>query len=86
MNKTPFQFLLEEICVRYGFCEFTRAFDGQVPASGLITGHQFAEWIYLAEGMDPSTSLEFQREWRAKFTALFEKYLGNDPVDVVVLK
>ena len=52
-----------------------------VPESGTVMAEQFAEWVLMAEGLDPSSS-----KWRPSLIKVFVKHMGHNAVDASQLK
>ncbi|MFT3722904.1 MAG: hypothetical protein QM773_04885 [Hyphomonadaceae bacterium] len=77
---------LNEICVRLGFCGSSR--DGKrlhvssfIPETGVVSADQFAEWVVLAERMDPLTN-----RYLAEFKRVFINHMRAAEVDAEMLR
>lgn len=76
--------LLEEVCVRLGFCG--SVVDGQplhvdqfLPQSGVLTNEAFADALFKAEGWDPAGS-EAQT-FRSSVREAFVRHMGGSEMD-----
>ena len=76
--------LLEEVCVRLGFCG--SVVDGQLlhvdqflPQSGVLTNEEFADALFKAEGWDPDGS-EAQT-FRSSVREAFVRHMGGSEID-----
>ena len=86
-NPNPgYAALLNEVCVGLGYCGCIK--DGEplhvddfIPDAGLVTADQFAEWVVLADNMDPSTNPHLNAIRRA-----FVRHMGADTVDATLLR
>jgi hypothetical protein len=74
--------LIQEIA-NMGFCGSVMG-DGSpshvsdfIPQTGTVTADQFAEWVMLAEGLEPFAGSEYQ----ASFKKLFIQHMGSEAVD-----
>ena len=81
-----YELLMHEICVGMGYCGGVidgepRHVDDYIPESGPVTAQQFVEWVFLAEGLNPSGS-----EHAEGMRKLFIKNMGADVVDAHLLK
>ncbi|HEV7234279.1 MAG TPA: hypothetical protein VGN36_08530 [Sphingorhabdus sp.] len=56
--------------------------DDYIPEIGQVTSDQFAEWVMLAEGLEPFDGSGFQDD----FKKLFARHLGSHVVDASLLK
>jgi len=78
--------LLHEVCVRLGYCGCIK--DGEplhvddfVPAAGLVTADQFAEWVVLADNLTPSSNPHLKDIRQA-----FVRHMGAESVDATLLR
>jgi hypothetical protein len=76
--------LLEEVCVRLGFCG--SVVDGRslhvdqfLPRSGVLTNDEFADALFKAEGWDPDGSEA--RTFRSSVRESFVRHMGASQVD-----
>jgi hypothetical protein len=75
---------LQRDLANMGFCGSVDAdgnpkrVDDYFPDSGSVTAKQFAQWVVLAEGLEPFDGSNYQ----ADFEKLFVEHLGSDVVDV----
>lgn len=82
--KTDFDKLLEEVCVRLGFCG--SVVDGQplhvdqfLPEPGVLTADEFANALFKAEGWDPDGSEA--RAFRSSVREAVVRHMGASEVD-----
>jgi hypothetical protein len=88
MSKTGYDALMQEVCVRWGFCGCVK--DGKplhvdllIPAGGTVSADQFVEWVFLADNLDPdSASLRCKRGLRTAFVT----HMGAETVDARLLR
>jgi patatin-like phospholipase/acyl hydrolase len=84
-NPSPeYAALLNEVCVGLGYCGCVKNgepshVDDFVPGAGLVTADRFAEWLVLAENMNPSTNPHLKDIRRA-----FVRHMGAYAVDAKV--
>ena len=83
-HDTSYDALLHEVCVGLGFCG--AIVDGElqhvdkfVPDQGIVSADQFVDWVFLAEGWDPSESDALRH--RAGLRSVFLKHMGAEAVD-----
>lgn len=81
--KTGYDALMHEVCVGWGYCGCIK--DGQplhvdffIPSEGPVTAEQFAEYVFLAENMDPRLGPKAHRN---AIRAAFIKHMGGEIVD-----
>jgi hypothetical protein len=82
--RAAYDKLLEEVCVRLGFCG--SVVDGQtldvdqfLPESGVLTNEEFAVALFKAEGWDPD-GLE-ARTFRSSVREAFVRHMGGSEMD-----
>jgi hypothetical protein len=73
---------MHEVCVGLGFCgsvinDEPRHVDDFIPASGPVTADQFVDWLFQAEGKNPTM---FEQHRRA-IKAAFVRHMGSSTVD-----
>lgn len=83
--------LMDEICVGLGFCGCIK--DGKplhvaqfIPSKGPVTADQFAEWVFLADDMNPSSEPKNWENLRDKIKRAFVRHMGAEVVDAKRLK
>ena len=81
--------LLNEVCVRLGFCG--SVVDGQplhvdqfLPKGGPVTAEGFATAVFRAEGWDPASAAAHQH--RASVCEAFVRHLGGFQIDARQLR
>jgi len=84
--KNPYVQLLNEVCVGMGYCGCIK--DGQVshvddfiPEDGLVSAKQFAQWVVLAENLDPNASPHLK-----DIALAFVRHMGATEVDAKRLR
>lgn len=85
--KRAYDALLQEVCVRYGFCGSIidgqpRHVDDFVPERGSITADQFTNWLFQAEAKDRA---QFEQH-RSSIKAAFVRHLGSETIDAATLR
>ena len=82
--RAEYDKLLEDVCVRLGFCG--SVVDGQalhvdqfLPQSGVLTTEEFADALFRAEGWDPHGSEA--RTFRSNVREAFIRHMGGSEVD-----
>ena len=82
--SVAYEKLLEEVCVRLGFCG--SVVEGQplhvdqfLPQSGVLTNEAFADALFKAEGWDPAGS-EAQN-FRSSVREAFVRHMGGSEMD-----
>jgi hypothetical protein len=82
-----YQALMHDICVGMGFCGSVdnegnpRHVDHYIPKSGIVTARQFAEWVMLADGMEPFDGSGHQ----AEIEKLFVEHMGSNVAEATEL-
>lgn len=81
--------LMDRVCVGLGLCGCIK--NGRrlhvrdlLPPTGPVTADQFAEWVLLADNMNPN--LERWLGLKQKVKAAFVEYMGGEVVDASLLK
>ena len=80
--------LMNKVCVGLGFCGCMKNdkplhVDDFIPPYGMVTADQFAEWVILADNLNPNLApSEHMRAIRAAFI----ECMGADVVDATRLK
>jgi hypothetical protein len=88
-RDSPYNALLHEICVDLGFCG--SVVDGEplhvdkfIPDKGTVSADQFVDWVFMAEGWDPSEADASKH--RASIRNAFVTQMGAEAVDAGDLK
>jgi hypothetical protein len=92
MSGNPaYNALHHDVCVRHGWCG--GVVDGRpshvddfIPEVGPVTAEQFVDWLFQAEGLDPSSDSEKWRKHKDALRDAFIQHLGADMVDASMLK
>jgi hypothetical protein len=89
--NTAYDALMDEICVGLGFCGCIK--DGRplhvrqfIPSKGPVTADQFAEWVFLADDMNPNAEPKRWESLKEKIKRAFVRHMGADVVDARLLK
>ena len=56
------------------------------PESGPVTADQFVDWLFLADGMNPSENLSKWQKHKDRLRDAFVKIMGSEVVDASLLK
>lgn len=90
-QKAGYKALMHEVCVGHGWCG--GLVNGQpshvdffIPDTGLVTADQFVNWIFLADGMDPTAEREKWQKHKDGLRDAFIRHMGGDVVDASSLK
>ena len=82
--RAAYDNLMEEVCVRLGFCG--SVVDGQplhvdqfLPESGVLTSEEFADALFKAEGWDPNGSEA--KTFRSSVHETFVRHMGASAMD-----
>lgn len=91
MTKTGYDALMDEVCVGLGFCGCIKRgrplhVDRFIPSSGPVRADQFAEWVFLADDMNPNSKPERWEKIRAKIEGAFVRHMGAAVVDASLLR
>jgi len=89
--NTAYDALMDEICVGLGFCgcikddrpSYVRQF---IPSRGPVTADQFAEWVFLADDMNPHAEPKRWENLKEKIRRAFIRHMGAEVVDARLLK
>jgi hypothetical protein len=89
--NTAYDALMDEICVGLGFCGCIK--DGHpshvrqfIPSKGPVTADQFAEWVFLADDMNPHAEPKRWESLKEKIKRAFVHHMGAEEVDAKLLK
>jgi hypothetical protein len=86
--KAAYDKLLEDVCVRLGFCgsvgdDQPLQVDQFLPQIGPLTDEVFADAIFKAEGWDPDSSEA--RRFRSSLRDAFVLHMGGSEIDASLL-
>jgi len=89
MSETGFDALMHTACVVWGFCGCMKRGEplhvsNIIPPSGPVHARQFAEWLLLADNVNPNLP-RYERHKEA-LTAAFIAHMGSDVVDATQLR
>jgi len=82
--RAAYDKLLEEVCVRLGFCGSVvdgqpRHVDQFLPQTGKLTDAEFADALFKAEGWDPDGSEA--RTFRSSVREAFVRNMGGSEIE-----
>lgn len=80
--------LQNKVCVGLGYCGTIKNgrplhVDDFIPSYGMVTAEQFAEWVILADNVNPNLA---PSEHKKMIRAAFIECMGNDVVDATRLR
>lgn len=89
MSKIGFDALMHEACVNWGFCGCIKRGEPLhvtklIPPSGPVHAHQFVEWLFLADNLNPNVDT-YERH-KAALSAAFVTHMGGEVVDATLLR
>lgn len=89
--NTAYDALMHEICVGMGFCGCIK--DGRplhvrkfIPSRGPVTADQFAEWVFLADDINPCAEPKHWEHLKEEIKRAFVRHMGAEVVDARLLK
>ncbi len=85
-KNTAYDSLVDEVCVRLGFCGCIKNgkplhIDHFIPSEGPVSAQKFAEWVFLADDMNPSARPDRWENVKASIEEAFIRHMGADVVD-----
>ncbi|MCA3696946.1 hypothetical protein [Aquidulcibacter sp.] len=90
-NGLGFDALMHEVSVDLGWSG--GMVDGQsshvtdyIPESGPVTADQFVDWLFLADGIDPSEDPSKWQKQTDRLRDAFVRHMGSQVVDASLLK
>ncbi|WP_150124948.1 hypothetical protein [Tsuneonella mangrovi] len=92
VGSTAYNRLMHELCAVRGWCggivdREPSHVDDFIPDSGEVTANEFIDWLFKAEGYEPSHEPpERVAAFRTEFFALFVQVMGAAQVDATQLK
>lgn len=89
MNVSGFDALMHVACVNWGFCGCMKRGEPLhvtmlIPPTGPVHASQFAEWLILADNLNPNLS-DFARH-KAALMEAFVIHMGAETVDASLLR
>ena len=83
--------LMHEVCVGRGWCggivnDKPSHVDDFIPETGLVSAEQFIEWLFQADGVDPSSEPDKWAKHKDALREAFVRHMGADVVDASALK
>jgi hypothetical protein len=92
MSGNPdYNALMYDVCVGLGWCG--GIVDGQpshvddlIPEAGPVSAEQFVEWLFQAEGLDPSSEPAKWKKHKDSLREAFVRHMGADVVEASALK
>lgn len=92
MSGNPaYNALMHDVCVGRGWCggivngEPSHV-DYLIPKEGLVSAEQFVEWLFQAEGIDPSSDPAKWKKHSEGLREAFVHHMGTNVVDASALK
>ena len=84
--RTRFEALVHEVCVERGWCG--GALEGRpchvtdfIPENGPVAADQFVDWLFMADGMDPTAEPEKWQQHKEDLRHAFVRHMENVVVD-----
>ena len=82
---------MQEVCVERGWCGGLvqgqpSHVDDFLPEAGPVTAEQFVEWLFQAEGVDPSSDPAKWGKHKDGLREAFVRHMGGNMVDASALK
>lgn len=83
--------LQHDVCVGHGWCGGIvdgkpSHVDDLIPESGPVSAEQFVDWLFQAEGLDPSAEPEKWQKHKDDLREAFVAHMGPEVVDAAALK
>ncbi|MEM8985595.1 MAG: hypothetical protein AAGC95_02635 [Pseudomonadota bacterium] len=90
-TKPDFDALMHEICVGMGFCGCIKRgsplhVTSFIPSTGVVSADQFAEWVFLADNLNPNTDRKSWGNHKNKLKSAFLRHMGAETVDAKSLQ
>ena len=86
MPKNRYDALLDFVCIKHGFCGCVK--NGKrlhvnhfTPSSGPVTAAQFAEWVLLADDVNPNDPSPRVQKWKRTVRDGFVEQMGAEIVE-----
>jgi hypothetical protein len=88
--SSDYRAMMDKLCVGMGWCGSVvdgtaRHVSDYIPAAGMVTANQFADWLFEAEGYDPSTGAHAERHRRG-IISVFIQHMGGEAVEATRLR
>lgn len=85
-ERSPYEALMHDVCVGLGYCGCIKHdrpmhVDFLIPPYGPVTADQFAEWVILADNMNPNTDGH-----KTEIREAFLKHMGGEIADAALLR
>ena len=91
IGNSAYDRMMRDICVGHGWCG--GVVDGKpshvdhfIPQTGAVSADQFIDWLFEAEGYNPSDRPDDTAKFRSDLRKLFLEHMGAEPVDASLLK
>ena len=83
--------LMHEVCVGRGWCggivnDKPSHVDDFIPETGPVSAEQFIEWLFQADGVDPSSEPTKWAKHKNALREAFVRHMGADVIDASALK
>ncbi len=84
--ETGFDALMTFTCVTLGYCGCVKREQPfnvtlLIPERGVVTAHQFADWVFLAENQNPNTESKVCLKHKKAIRDAFIEHMGSEVVD-----
>lgn len=92
MSGNPdYNALMHEVCVGRGWCGGIvngkpSHVDDLIPETGPVSAEQFVEWLFQADGVDPSSEPAKWAKHKDALREAFVRHMGADVIDASALK
>jgi hypothetical protein len=86
-----FDRLIEEICVKWGYCGCFKLDTSIhvalfIPSHGPVNVDQFVDWVLLADDVNPNVASVNSVKIREGIHSAFIRHMGSETVDATQLK
>ena len=88
-TKPGYDALMEQVCVGFGLCGCIK--NGRplhvrhfIPSAGPVSADQFAEWVFLADNINPN--LDKWQKLKGRVRQAFVHQMGSETVDATLLR
>ncbi|WP_260926800.1 hypothetical protein [Novosphingobium sp. 9] len=91
VGNPDYNSLMHEVCVDRGWCggivdNRPSHVDDFIPKTGPVSAEQFVDWLFLADGVDPSSEPAKWQKHKIGLREAFVRHMGADVVDASKLK
>jgi hypothetical protein len=91
IGNPDYNSLMHDVCVNRGWCGGIvngepLHVDDFIPETGPVSAEQFVDWLFLADGVDPSSEPTKWQKHKTGLREAFVRHMGADVVDASKLK